>query len=74
MGDPVRTSQDFYHNSLGPVCPHCNCQHIADEAVYYDEGLCKLDCDHCGKQFSVRVFTNTTWTTNIDDPDAGALA
>ena len=50
------------YSTIGPICPHCDHQHRADEAFYFDESMTAMDCDHCERDFAVRVYTQTSWT------------
>ena len=29
---------------------------------YFDESMTAMDCDHCERDFAVRVYTQTSWT------------
>lgn len=51
------------YSTEGPICPYCNHQHCADEPFYFDEDMARMDCEHCDRDFDVRVFTQTSWTT-----------
>ena len=47
----------------GPKCPYCARQYTADEPHYYDDmNFTEMECDGCGKEFRVSVYTSTTWT------------
>jgi Zn ribbon nucleic-acid-binding protein len=62
------TDHNETFSSEGPICPHCQRQYTADEAWYYDEmRLTEMECEECGKTFSVSVFTQTTWTCEPKD-------
>jgi transposase-like protein len=53
------------YSTEGPICPYCGRQYTADEAGYYDEmNYTSETCDECGNEFSVRVYTSTSWTTS----------
>lgn len=54
-------SENF--SSIGPICPHCGHQHRADEPFYFDEDMVRMDCEACDRDFEVRVYTSTNWTT-----------
>ena len=45
-----------------PECPYCHKKQSHDGGFFYDEDLTECECDHCGKEFSVEVFTQTSWT------------
>lgn len=51
------------YSTTGPICPHCEHQHRADEPFYFDEETTDMECEHCDKQFDVMVYTSTSWTT-----------
>lgn len=55
------------YSTAGPICPHCDHQHQADDPSYYNEDMDRMDCDHCCKEFLVRVYTSTSWTTGKDE-------
>lgn len=52
------------YSTAGPICPHCNHHHRADEPFYYDEDMTVMDCERCDGDFDVRVYTQTSWTTD----------
>lgn len=52
-----------HYSTEGPVCPICGHQHRADDAFYFDESMVAMDCEACERDFSVRVYTSTSWTT-----------
>lgn len=51
------------YSTYGPICPYCEHQHRADDPVYFDERTTEMQCDHCEKEFAVRIYTSTSWTT-----------
>ena len=53
------------YSTEGPICPYCGRQYTADEVGYYDEmNYTSETCDECGNEFSVSVYTSTSWTTS----------
>lgn len=53
------------YSTFGPICPHCEHQHRADEAFMFDEGTDGMDCEACDKPFRMRVYNSTSWTTEV---------
>lgn len=56
-----------HYSTEGPICPHCEHRHRADEPFYFDEDMVRMDCERCERDFPVRVFTQTSWTTSTDE-------
>lgn len=56
---------DYYYNNTGAICPHCRHNNLAidSDGILYDESLCEYECSNCGKEFSVSVHCEWTWTT-----------
>lgn len=52
-----------HYSTFGPVCPLCGHKHQADEPFYYDEEMTSMDCEACERNFDVRVYTSTSWST-----------
>ena len=57
------------YSTAGPVCPWCGYEHKHDGGYFYDEGLTEFDCESCGREVGVRVFTSTSWTCTVDLSD-----
>lgn len=55
------TERETY-STYAPICPHCDHVHQHDGDFFYDEGLTEFECEACGKAFSVRIYTSTSWT------------
>lgn len=45
------------------LCPYCGWKFHPDDGCYYDGDLTGMDCDDCGKTFTVRVNHSVTWST-----------
>lgn len=60
--------REFSH--IGPICLYCNHQHRADEAFYFDESMIAMDCESCERDFDVRVYISTSWSTAAREIDA----
>ena len=58
---------DDHYSTKGPICPYCGHQHNADEAFYYDENMARMECEACERDFDVRVYVRTSWTTSKRD-------
>lgn len=58
-----------HYSTEGPICPYCEHQHQADDPYYFDEGTENMLCEHCDRDFPVRVFTQTSWTTALWEDD-----
>lgn len=62
-----------YTSTLGPICPHCQHEHQADEPFYYESD--EMDCNRCEERFTLRAFTETTWFTEAqNNPQGGEHA
>jgi hypothetical protein len=61
---------NLLYSTVGPICPHCQHRHRADDAFYYDEDMTRMDCEACDGTFDVRVYTSTSWTSSL--PEAAA--
>ena len=60
------------YSTIGPICPHCEHQHRADEPFYFDEDTTEMECDHCSASFRVEVYHSTSWTTERPSNEGGA--
>ncbi len=56
------------YSTCAPICPHCDYTHEHDGGFFYDESLTEYECEHCGKDFSIEVYTSTLWTTRAREP------
>ena len=65
---------DETYSSIGPECPHCGREFVADESWWYEQNNFEdgLECDECGETFDVEVSIETTWTCRERPPKAGA--
>lgn len=54
------------YSTAGPICPHCEHQHRADEPFYFDEDNIEMECERCNKPFAMEVYHSTSWTTSED--------
>lgn len=63
----------FTCSDNGPICPYCDRKFVPDEPHYYDEiNFTEMDCDECGKKFTVEVLHSVIWTCEtIEDTDTG---
>lgn len=60
------------YSTDGPVCPYCGHQACPDGPSYYDESAETDECGSCGKTYSMRVSTTTSWQTEaIEEPTDG---
>jgi rRNA maturation protein Nop10 len=63
------------YSTMGPKCPHCGRQFIADEPHYYDESnYTEETCDECGKKFQVSVETTSAWSCEEIEVDEDDIA
>jgi transposase-like protein len=63
---------EYTYSTEGPKCPYCGRQYTADEPHYFDEDrYTEEDCDGCERKFSVRVYSNTSWTCEAIDVPVG---
>jgi lysyl-tRNA synthetase class I len=53
------------YSTSGPICPHCGHEHQHDGGYFYDESLTEFDCEACGKEVEVHVYTSTSWTCSV---------
>lgn len=60
--DGVRQEFRETFETIGPRCPYCQHLHYPDGPSFYDESADNMDCEHCGKEFNVFIYTSTTWT------------
>lgn len=63
--DNTRESSD------GAICPFCEHEHTAggDHPELFDEGLCEIECEDCGKKFKVVPNMSWSWETMPRDDD-----
>lgn len=52
---------DETYDKLGPRCPYCLHLHQPDAPEFYRD-TDAFECDRCGKEFEMEVFTSTSWT------------
>lgn len=60
------------HNSNdGAICPFCGHEHTAggDYPELYDESLCEMECDNCGRKFEIESISIWSWETKPCDDD-----
>lgn len=56
------------YSTEGPQCPHCGRQFVADDPGYFDDmNYTEETCDACGGEFTVRVYTETSWTCDFKE-------
>ena len=60
MSDPC--TKETY-STRGPICPHCGYTETPDEAFYFDEDTTQIECMRCEATYSVRVYKETSWTS-----------
>jgi transposase-like protein len=77
----AKSSMDFWGNS-NPKCPHCgtefNIQNNEAWSLYNDNGLHRVDCPTCEREFSVETRCSYTFSTDeqdeVDEDDDPASA
>lgn len=67
MSEDWEPTDETYSNSA-PTCPHCGHVQGHDGGYFYDEGMTDFECETCGKEFEVRVYTSTSWTCSVIRP------
>lgn len=68
-GGEMKKKRLQYWGKSEPICPYCDCKHPdwweVIENPLSDE-LVEMDCNSCGKTFSVQPATSITFSTNGD--------
>jgi transposase-like protein len=58
-------------SSNGAICPYCEHENQPKDENWslFDENTSEFECNDCGREFRVSVFTSYTWVTEPSEAD-----